>query len=67
VLAYGLTDDRLRYRLGLAVAPVMLLILPNGHGLATLFKPPGYVIDVLLTVAGIWWLVQRRRSPVPQS
>ncbi len=67
VLAYGLTDDRRRYLVGLLVTPAMLLILPSGNGLATLSKAPGYVIDGLLVLGAVAlavrYLLRRRSRP----
>lgn len=62
VLAYGITDDRLRYRLGLVVAPAMLLILPSGQGIAGIYRSPGYLLDGLLVLGAAAWLAWRLRA-----
>ena len=70
VLGYAPLADRWRFRLALLLAPVGLLVLPNGNGLAALFRGPIAVLDVLLlavaTAVGVRWLVRHRRAaPAP--
>jgi hypothetical protein len=66
VLAYGVVDDRIRYRVGLLLAPTALLILPNGNGLGAIYRRPIAVFDVLLVLAlavlGVWKLRRRRAA-----
>jgi hypothetical protein len=66
VLAYGGLDDRWRYRLALLVAPVGLLILPNGNGLAAVFKGTAALLDGLLVLVAAALTarhLRRRRTP----
>jgi hypothetical protein len=58
VLAASVADQRTRRWLALTVVASGFLILPNGHGLASLTKLPGAVADVLLVAVLVWW---RRR------
>lgn len=58
VLAASVAGQRIRRWLALAVVAFGFLILPNGHGLASLTKLPGAVADVLLVAVLVWW--QRR-------
>jgi alpha-1,6-mannosyltransferase len=51
VLAYGIASDPWRYGFGLLTAPVMLLILPFGNGIAYYFKTEGAIFDSLLVLA----------------
>jgi hypothetical protein len=77
LLGYGLTDDRIRYRVALLVAPTILLILPNGNGLGAIFRRPGSVLDTLLVLAAAVflslryvrrrWAAAREHSPQPAS
>ena len=66
LLAYGLTDDRLRYGLALLVAPVGLLILPNGRGLAIRYLTASALFEATLVVAvasaAVIYLVRQRRA-----
>jgi hypothetical protein len=71
VLGYAPLADRWRWRLALLVAPVGLLILPNGNGLAAVFRGPIAVLDVALLLAavgwGVRWLSRHRRRAVPAA
>src|SRR5205814_1100362 len=66
VLAYGGVEDRWRYRTALLVAPVGFLILPNGNGLAALYKETASLIDaalvVIVLVLAVRYLLRRRRT-----
>jgi hypothetical protein len=62
ILAYGLTDDRWRYRLGLLCAPVLLLILPNGNGIAPLYKTFGFAVDSTIVLGAIGYGLYRARA-----
>jgi alpha-1,6-mannosyltransferase len=62
VLAYSIVDDRVRYRLGLLAAAAMLLILPDGQGIAGKIREPGYVLDGLIVLGAIAWGLWRLRS-----
>jgi alpha-1,6-mannosyltransferase len=62
ILAYGLTDDRWRYRVGLLCAPVLLLILPNGNGLAPLYKTFGFAVDSVIVLGAIGYGLYRLRA-----
>jgi hypothetical protein len=68
LLAYGLTDARWRYRLALVLAPVPLLILPNGNGIGAKYPTTGALVDALIVsaalVIGVRYLL-RRRARVP--
>jgi hypothetical protein len=58
LLAFGGIEDRWPYRVAWLVAPVGLLILPNGNGLAALYKETASLIDGVL-VAAVLVLVAR--------
>jgi hypothetical protein len=58
VLAASVADQRIRRWLAFAVVAFAFLVLPNGHGLASLTRVPGAVADVLLVAVLVWW--QRR-------
>jgi Glycosyltransferase family 87 len=60
VLAVSVADQRTRWRLAPGVAALGFLILPNGHGLASLTRLPGAIADTLL-VALLAYLAWRRR------
>ncbi len=53
VLGYAPLPERWRWRAALLTAPVGLLILPNGNGLAAVFRGPIAVLDVVLLVAAV--------------
>jgi len=53
---------RTRDRLGLAVAVLALLVLPDGTGIAALTKPVGAFLDVVLVSAALVALVRRFRA-----
>jgi alpha-1,6-mannosyltransferase len=59
VLAVSVADQRVRWRLAVAVVALGFLILPNGHGLASLTKLPGAIADTVLVAALVW---RRRRA-----
>jgi hypothetical protein len=61
ILAYGIVDDRLRYRVGLLVAPTALLILPNGNGLGAIYRRPLGVVDALLVLVLAWLGLRKLR------
>jgi hypothetical protein len=54
VLAASVADQRVYRWLAIAVVALSFLILPNGHGMASLTKAPGAIADVLLVAALIW-------------
>ena len=66
VLAYGGVEDRWRYRTALLIAAVGFLILPNGNGLAAVFKEAAALIDaalvVVVVVLAARYLLRRRRT-----
>jgi hypothetical protein len=62
VLAAGPLPARVPDRLGLAVAGLALLVLPNGAGLAAMTKPVGAILDVVLVSALLVGLVRRYRA-----
>lgn len=64
LLAAAVADRRLRWRLAAGVAALSFLVLPDGHGVASLTKAPGAVADVLLVVAAAVW-AWRRRAQLP--
>ena len=69
VLGYGGVEDRWRYRVALLVAPVGLVILPNGNGLAALYKKPaalfdGVLVAVVLVLVARHLLLRRRLAAV---
>jgi alpha-1,6-mannosyltransferase len=65
VLGYSIARERYRFWLGLAVTPTMLLILPSGNGLASMYRRQGGVLDTVLVLGllllGAWYLYRRRR------
>ena len=61
VLGYGIVEDRWRYGLGLLTAPVMLLILPNGNGLASFTRTSGALFDLLVILAAVLVAAYRTR------
>jgi hypothetical protein len=71
LLAFGVTSDRVRYRLGLVTIALALLTLPDGTGVAALTKLPGALLDTTVTVWLIAAALTRRsdpaapRAPVP--
>ncbi len=71
VLAAAPLSGRVRGRLGLGVAGLALLVLPNGDGLAAMTKPVGAVLDVVLVTAVLVGLVRRHRggraTPTPTA
>ncbi len=62
VLAAGPLSRRGRERLGLGVAVLALLVLPDGTGLAAQTKPVGAVLDVMVVTAVVAGLLRRRRA-----
>lgn len=70
VLAVSVVDQRMRWRLAAGGAALGFLILPNGHGLASLTKLPGAIADTLLVAFLVWryrrtvrgWLVAATRA-----
>jgi len=62
VLATAPLAERTRDRLGLAVAGLALLVLPDGTGLAALTKPVGAFLDVAFVSAVLVALVRRYRA-----
>jgi hypothetical protein len=64
VLGYGLARDRVRWWVGAATVPLALLILPSGSGLASRYKTPGGILDVLLVVAAVVAGLAWARRPV---
>jgi hypothetical protein len=62
VLAATPLSRRAVDRLGLAVAGLALLVLPSGTGLASLTKPVGAVLDVVLVSAVVVVLARRFRA-----
>jgi alpha-1,6-mannosyltransferase len=62
VLAATPLAERTRDRLGLATAALALLVLPDGTGIASLTKPVGAFLDVVLVSAVVVGLVRRLRA-----
>jgi alpha-1,6-mannosyltransferase len=67
VLAADPPSPRIRTRLGLVVAGLAMLVLPDGTGLAALTKPVGAFLDLALVSAALIgavrvWVVRRRRA-----
>jgi alpha-1,6-mannosyltransferase len=62
ILAYGLAEQRWRFGLGVLSAAVLLLILPNGNGIAPLYKTFGFAVDSLLVLAAIGYGLYRARA-----
>jgi alpha-1,6-mannosyltransferase len=65
LLAAAVADRRMRWRLAAGVAALSFLILPDGHGVASLTKVPGAIADVLLVVAAVVW-AWRHRDRLPK-
>ncbi|GIH18673.1 polyprenol phosphomannose-dependent alpha 1,6 mannosyltransferase MptB [Rugosimonospora africana] len=60
VLAYSVSTDRVRYRLGLAAAVLALFVLPDGSGLAALTKLPGALLDTVVIVTVLVVVLRHR-------